>query len=90
MPAHFDVSPQTAAEYMRLFVNRLCYSRQMKEGDSYPYKRQKKPLDLTTVRQHMNGHITISLYATNPDAQTSKWVAIDADFGQALDSLFAH
>jgi hypothetical protein len=89
MPAHFDVSPQTAAEYMRLFVNRLCYSRQMKEGDSYPYKRQKKPLDLTTVRQHMNGHITISLYATNPDAQTSKWVAIDADFGQALDSLFA-
>src|SRR6201999_2782955 len=50
--------------------------------------RQKKPLDLAAVRRHLNGHITISLYAINPATQTSKWVAIDADFEHALDALF--
>jgi hypothetical protein len=36
---------------------------------------------------HLNGDITISLYAINPETQRSKWVAIDADFDGALGSL---
>ena len=32
---------------------------------------------------HLNGDITISLYAINPETQRSKWVAIDADFDGA-------
>jgi hypothetical protein len=36
---------------------------------------------------HLNGDITISLYAINPESQRSKWVAIDADFDGALESL---
>jgi hypothetical protein len=36
----------------------------------------------------LNGDITISLYAINPETQRSKWVAIDADFDGALESLF--
>jgi hypothetical protein len=37
---------------------------------------------------HLNGDITISLYAINPETQRSKWVAIDADFDGSLESLF--
>ena len=37
---------------------------------------------------HLNGDITISLYAINPETQRSKWVAIDADFDDALEALF--
>ena len=37
---------------------------------------------------HLNGDITISLYAINPETQRSKWVAIDADFDGALQALF--
>jgi hypothetical protein len=37
---------------------------------------------------HLNGDITINLYAINPETQRSKWVAIDADFDGAVQSLF--
>jgi hypothetical protein len=76
---------------MRLFVNRLAYGIQrhkpLPDGD-VPYIKQTRPLDLGTVRMHLNGDITISLYAINPQTQSSKWVAIDADFDGSLEALF--
>jgi hypothetical protein len=76
---------------MKLFVNRLAYGIQrhqpLPDGDC-PFFKQKQPLDLGTIRMHLNGHITINLYAINPETQSSKWVAIDADFESALEALF--
>jgi hypothetical protein len=91
MPTHFCVSGQTAEDFMRLFVNRLAYCIQREKAhpdDSAPYIKQKRPLDLGAVRMHLNGDATISLFAINPKTQSCKWVAIDADFDDALDALF--
>lgn len=91
MPAHFCVSRHTAEEFMRLFVNRLAYGiqreKQLPDG-SNPYIRQSRPLDIGALRMHLNGDITINLFAINPQTQSSKWVAIDADFDGSLDALF--
>jgi hypothetical protein len=35
----------------------------------------------------LNGQLTIAVYALNPKTQRSKWVAIDADYQDALDDL---
>lgn len=40
------------------------------------------------MRINLNGGITISLYAINPETRRSKWIAIDADFDGSLESLF--
>jgi hypothetical protein len=91
MPVHFCVSRQTAEEFMRLFVNRLAYGiqreRPLPDG-TVPYIKQTRPLDLGVVRMHLNGDLTINLYAINPQTQNSKWVAIDADFEGSLEALF--
>jgi hypothetical protein len=39
------------------------------------------------IRQHLEGEITIGLYAINPKSQRSKWVVIDADYRTALEDL---
>jgi hypothetical protein len=39
------------------------------------------------VGRHLAGHKTIALYAINPRTQRSKWVAIDADYQNALEDL---
>src|SRR5579862_1235973 len=98
MYAKFCVSRETATNFMRLFVNRRAYAIQADRplpNGSVPYypardwsTKKPKPLDDAVVRMHLNGDVTISLYAINPETQRSKWVAIDADFDGALDSLF--
>jgi hypothetical protein len=40
-----------------------------------------------TIRNHLEGRITIGLYAINPATQRCKWVAIDADYCEALEHL---
>jgi hypothetical protein len=98
MYAKFCVNRETASNFIRLFVNRRAYGiqgeRPLSNG-SLPYypardrrTKEPKPLDDGVVRMHLNGDITISLYAINPETQRSKWVAIDADFDGALLSLF--
>lgn len=91
MPDHFRVSRQTAEDFMRLFVNRLAYGIQrdkpLSDG-TVPYLKQTRPLDSGVVRRHLNGDLTINLYAINPKTQSSKWVAIDADFDGSLEALF--
>jgi hypothetical protein len=44
-------------------------------------------LTAETLRRHLEGEITIALYAINPTTQGCKWVAIDADYKNALEDL---
>src|ERR1017187_6328944 len=73
------------ADYFRLFVNRRAYTLQSNrphpESDRHYYYRpsDKKTghglsLTLDTIRRHLEGEITIGLYAINPATQCSKWV----------------
>jgi hypothetical protein len=98
MYAKFCVNRESANNFMRLFVNRRAYAIQAERpllNGSVPYypardwkTKEPKPLDEAVVRMHLNGDLTISLYAINPETQRSKWVAIDADFDGSLESLF--
>ena len=86
------VTTEMAARYFRLFVNRLAYTVQSDRPDSrgkhYYYRpRGARQLTRDTIREHLNGRITIGIYALNPETQRSKWVAIDADYEDALDDL---
>jgi hypothetical protein len=86
------------ADYLRLFVNRRAYTLQSnrprrKTGHHYYYRPTDKTtgqgLSLTpdTIRRHLEGEITIGLYAINPATQRCKWVAIDADYPSAIGDL---
>ena len=93
----FRVSRETANDFIRFFVNRLAYgvqaTRPLPNG-SVPYylardwlTKAPKQLDADVVRAQLNGDITINLFAINPETQRSKWIAIDADFDGAMQSL---
>jgi hypothetical protein len=78
--------------YFALFVNRLAYTLQSHKpgtnGKHYYYRpKQDCRLSLQTTRDHLNGQLTIGVYALNPTTQRSKWVAIDADYENALEDL---
>ena len=98
MTAAFKASPQVVNDYLRLFVNRRAYTLQSMrphpESGRHSYFRPKgkgtsAPLMLTgeTLRQHLEGAITVGLYAINPSTQRCKWVAIDADYKNAMEDL---
>src|SRR5947208_6114953 len=84
---------ETVARYFELFVNRGAYTVQSSTPDSRNgrcyYYRPKGRISLSpeTVRKHLEGQITIGLYAINPATQRCKWVAIDADYPDALEDL---
>ena len=83
---------EMAARYFHLFVNRLAYTLQSNKPDlsgKHYYYRPKdgRQLSVQTIREHLSGRLTIGLYALNPKTQRSKWVAIDADYDNALDDL---
>lgn len=83
---------KTAARYCTLFVNRLAYTvqshRPAENGKHYYYRpKNDRRLSLETIREHLNGQLTMGIYALNPKTQRSKWVAIDADYENALDDL---
>ena len=94
----FCVSRDTANSFIRLFVNRRAYGIQATKplpNGKVPYflardwkTKEPKPLDSDVVRMHLNGDVTVNLYAINPETQRSKWVAIDADYEGALEALF--
>ncbi len=62
-------------------------------GRHYYYRPTDKKtgagLSLTAeaLRRHLEGEITIALYAINPATQGCKWIAIDADYKNALEDL---
>lgn len=87
-----QVTIEMAARYFRLFVNRLAYTVQSPKpnpkGKHYYYRpRDARRLTRDTICEHLNGQITIGIYALNPKTQRSKWVAIDADYQNSLDDL---
>jgi hypothetical protein len=92
------IPPQVVQDYWRLFVNRRAYTLQSarphpETGRHYYFrpsdKRTGAALELNEdiIRRHLQGEITIGLYAINPDNQCCKWVAIDADYKHALEDL---
>jgi len=89
---------EMARQYWQLFVNRRAYVLQSREphpesGRHYYFRPKVKgggsPVALTVkmLRRHLEGRLTIGLYAINPRTQRSKWVAIDADYKDALADL---
>jgi hypothetical protein len=91
-------TPTLAQAYIDLFVNRRAYTLQSlrpdpESGRHYYYRPKDResggPLLLTdeTVSDHLQGKITIGLYAINPQNQRCKWVAIDADYRTAMEDL---
>jgi hypothetical protein len=91
-------SASVVADYFHLFVNRRAHTLQSnrphpQSGRHYYYRPKDKKtgqgLSLTpdTIRRHLEGEITIGLYAINPATQCSKWVAIDADYQDSLTDL---
>jgi hypothetical protein len=85
-----NVTLDIVNKFKTLFVNRRAYTMQAFKPDEhgdFPYYRQKRPLRDETVKAHLQGKITIGLYAINPDTQASKWLAIDADYKNALEDL---
>jgi hypothetical protein len=96
--AILKVTCRQAEEYLRLFVNRRAHIRQShfphKETGRYYYyqardlnSKQAAGIDLSTIQSHLAGHITIGLYAINPQSQASKWFAIDADYDDSQKDL---
>jgi hypothetical protein len=84
--------------YTDLFVNRRAYTLQSirphpESGRHYYYRPKQREsgaallLTEQTIADHLEGRITIGLYAINPLNQRCKWVAIDADYSKAMDDL---
>jgi hypothetical protein len=98
MTAACKASSQIVNDYLKLFVNRRAYTFQSMRphpasGRHYYFRPTNKetgaPLSLTqeTIRRHLEGEITVGLYAINPSTQRCKWVAIDADYKNAVEDL---
>ena len=98
MEIAFKPTPGLVRDYFRLFVNRRAYTLQSirphpESGRHYYYqpkaKGTDKPLSLTndTIRGHLDGELTLALYAINSATQRCKWLAIDADYKAAIEDL---
>jgi hypothetical protein len=98
VPEILPVTLSQAAEYAAWFVNRLAHVRQSdnpgeKSGKHYYYKAVASktaeliPLKFSTIQAHIAGWLTVGIYAIAPGTQTSRWVAIDADYNDALKDL---
>jgi hypothetical protein len=89
---------RVVADYFHLFINRRAYTLQCSRPhpgstQHYYYRPKDKKtgqglsLTLDTVRHHLEGDITVGLYAINPATQCLKWIAIDADYADSLTDL---
>jgi len=98
MTAAIKATREVVTDYWQLFVNRRAYTVQSmrphpETGRHYYFRPNEKgtdvPLMLTdeTIRRHLQGEITVGLYAINPSTQRCKWVAIDADYKSAMEDL---
>ena len=96
-PARFNVSPELAHAYFQLFVNSPRYSVQaswregMDKCNWYLAKDrvtdEPKTLTQKTIREHIDGDLTINLYAIDPATQRCRWVGVDGDYDKAYPDL---
>ncbi len=97
-PEILPVSKTQAALFWNIFVNRGAYVQQSdrpnrQSGKHYYFRPKVKkteeaiPLTLSTVIDHLAGKVTIGVYAIQPDTQSCKWIAIDADYTNAIADL---
>src|SRR6185312_2887133 len=93
MQSRILATDDIVTRYSELFVNRRAYTIQSSTPDKekhrfYYYRPKEHPsLSRAILRNHLEGTITIGLYAINPETQRCKWVAIDADYSDALTDL---
>lgn len=98
MDLKLKATPEMVRQFEELLVNRRAYTVQsmkphLESGRHYYFRPTEKktgaPMALTgeTIRRHLEGDITIAVYAINPKTQRSKWLAIDADYRHALEDL---
>jgi len=98
MATTITASREVVEDYQKLFVNRRAYTMQSmrphpESGLHYYFRPSQKGTDVplmltdTTIRQHLEGKITVGLYAINPSTLRCKWVAIDADYKNAMEDL---
>lgn len=93
MQSRILATDDIVTRYSELFVNRRAYTIQSSTPDKekhrfYYYRPKQHPsLSRAILRNHLEGTITIGLYAINPETQRCKWVSIDADYSEALTDL---
>ena len=98
MPTVIKATPEVVQAYWQLFVNRRAYTMQSlrphrETGRHYYFRPSRKGTDTALmltdeiICQHLEGSVTIGLYAINPSNQRCKWVAIDADYKNAMEDL---
>jgi len=98
MATRLMASTDTVNSYWRLFVNRRAYTLQSMRphpdtGRHYYFRAKEKgtetslSLSEATIHRHLEGEITVGLYAINPSNQRCKWIAIDADYKNAMEDL---
>ncbi len=98
METALRATSEIVRDYHELFVNRGAYTLQSsrphpESGRHYYFRPRPKrtgdevSLTAATIRRHLEGQLTIGLYAINPSTQRSKWVAIDADYDGAMEDL---
>ncbi len=98
MAKRYRASAANVEDYWQLFVNRRAYvlqsMRPHPESGRYYYFRPKagkdsEPLSLTeaTIARHLEGDMTIGVYAMNPATQCCKWIALDGDYKDSLKHL---
>ena len=98
MERRIVATPALVKDYFSLFVNRRAYTVQSfrphpESGRHYYYRPTERgsdgalQLNEKTISDHLEGKITIGLYAINPSNQCCKWVAIDADYTNAMEDL---
>lgn len=98
MAKQYQTSATNVEDYWQLFVNRRAYVLQSmrphpESGRHYYFRptarKGGEPLSLTNeiLRSHLQGEITIGLYAMNPATQCSKWIAVDGDYKDSLKHL---
>ena len=85
-------------DYWQLFVNRRAYVLQAmrphpESGRDYYFRpkagKNGEPHSLTaaTIRRHLEGELTLGVYAMNPSTQRCKWIAMDGDYKESLKHL---
>jgi hypothetical protein len=88
-------TPALLKDYLNLLVNRRAHTvqsfRPRPESSRHYYYRPTErgsgaslQLNEKTISDHLEGKITIGLYAINPSNQRCKWVAIDADYTNSM------